>query len=77
MWFSDKKCIPGVGAVPVIIIVLQITYHTCIYFYAFEVAMQKKLTVLRCYDHNLNIDSNGDFEFDPVCFQWHFMKMLL
>ena len=38
-----KKCNPGVGAVPVIMIVLQIgpTYQTCIYFYAFEVAMQK------------------------------------
>ena len=21
--------------------------------------------------------ANGDFEFDPVCFQWHFMKMPL
>ena len=43
-----KKCNPGVGAVPVIMIVLQIgpTYQTCIYFYAFEVAMQKKLMVL-------------------------------
>ena len=63
-----KKCNPGVGAVPVnvIMIVLQIgpTYQTCIYF-------AEKLMVLRCYDHN------GDFEFDPVCFQWHFMKMPL
>ena len=58
MWFSDKKCNPGVGAVPVIMIVLQIgpTYQTCINFYAFEVAMQKKLMVPRCYDHNLNTD---------------------
>ena len=56
-----KKCNPGVGAVPVIMIVLQIgpTYQTCIY--------------IRCYDHNLNTD----FEFDPVCIQWHFMKMPL
>ena len=51
-------------------LVLQIgpTYQTCIYF-------AEKL--LRCYDHNLNTDRNGDFEFDPVCFQWHFMKMPL
>ena len=44
MLFSDnKKCNPGVGAVPVIMIVLQLgpTYQTCIHFYAFEVAMQK------------------------------------
>ena len=36
MWFSDKKCNPGVGAVHVnvIMIVLQIgpTYQTGIYF---------------------------------------------
>ena len=44
-----NKCNPGVGAVPVnvIMIVLQIgpTYQTCIYF-------AEKLMVLRCYDHN-------------------------
>ena len=43
MLFSDKKkCNPGVGAVPVIMIVLQLgpTYQTCIHCYAFEVAMQ-------------------------------------
>ena len=58
--------------VNVIMIVLQIgpKYQTCIYF-------AEKLMVLRCYDHNLNTDANGDFEFDPVCFQWHFMKMPL
>ena len=48
-----KKCNPGVGAVPVnvIMIVLQIgpTYQTCIYF-------AEKLMVLRYYDHNLNTD---------------------
>ena len=33
--------------------------------------------VLRCYDRNLNTDRNRDIEFDPVCFQWHFMKMRL
>ena len=48
-----NKCNPGVGAVPVdvIMIVLQIgpTYQTCIYF-------AEKLMVLRCYDHNLNTD---------------------
>ena len=46
-----KKCNPGVGAVPVnvIMIVVQLgpTYQTCIYF-------AEKL--LRCYDHNLNTD---------------------
>ena len=45
-----KKCNPGIGAVPVnvIMIVLQIgpTYQTCINF-------AEKLMVLRCYDHNL------------------------
>ena len=58
--------------VNVIMIVLQIgpTYQTCIYF-------AEKLMVLRCYDHNLNTDRTRDFEFDPVCFQWHFMKMPL
>ena len=48
-----KKCNPGVGAVPVnvIMIVLQIgpTYQTCIYF-------AEKLMLLHCYDHNLNTD---------------------
>ena len=51
-----NKCNPGVGAVPVnvIMIVLQIglTYQTCIYF-------AEKLMVLRCYDHNLNTDRKG------------------
>ena len=48
-----KKCNPGIGAVPVnvIMIVLQIgpTYQTCINF-------AEKLMVLRCYDHNLITD---------------------
>ena len=69
-----KKCNPGIGAVPVnvIMIVLQIgpTYQTCINF-------AEKLMVLRCYDHNLITDRKRDFEFYPVCFQWHFMKMQL
>ena len=66
-----KKCNPGVGAVPVIMIVLQIgpTYQTCIYLYAFEVAMQKNKWSFVATIITYILTANGDFEFDPVCFQ--------
>ena len=59
MWFSDNKCNPGVGAVPVIMIVLLMYISNLYLFFCIRSSNAEKLTVLHCYDHNLNSNTYG------------------